>query len=446
MADHLPDDPRQWPADPFRVLGVEPGAAEADVRRAYTRLIRRFKPEHAPEQFRRVREAYEQVLEMTRWGGWNPPPFSPSPDAEPDVPPTRPPADPQDAAWALAATDPAAAYSRLVELSQARPDDPGPALRLYWLLAVHPTLDPDRTRHDWLAAALSRGRLSGPAVELYRRELGADPDAALHGPYRRLTQVPDAPPHAVLRVAWARLGPAAAGRAWLVVEDDLAAVERAGGLPERDWLSYLVAVAGHAAFESSHPLYGRCRPLLAGLRHLELREGWAFDLLEERELAARVWWGALGVPAPAREVLRLAWAGAEEWRQAVRRAAAWAAADPAGALRAFDAASGSGPAGNRPALEAFARLLAGVGGETTPYPPGVVRGLAHEFLTRDTRVDYGTMRPALLALLLAERLDPEELCRACDVAPGLRPRTLAGHVRSDAGLRLTWLTATAGGR
>ncbi|MBA4064902.1 MAG: hypothetical protein C0501_14545 [Isosphaera sp.] len=446
MADHLPDDPRQWPADPFRVLGVEPGVAEADIRRAYTRLIRRFKPEHAPEQFRRVREAYEQALEMTRWGGWTPPAFTVTVQSG-DEPAPRPaaPADPQDAVWALAATDPAAAYSRLVELGQARPDDPGPALRLYWLLAVRPGLDPDRTRHDWLAAALTRGRLSGPAAELYRREVAADPDRALHGPYRRLTEAADASSHAVLQIAWRRLGPAAAGRAWMVVEDDLAAVAgRAGGLPERDWLSYLVAVAGHAAFEVSHPLSGRCRQLLTGLRHLELREGWAFDLLEEREAAARVWGDTLWVPPLVRDAVRLAWAGAEEWRQAVRRAAAWAAADPPETLRAFDAATR--PAGNRRVLEGLARLLAGVAVDPVAYPPEVVRGLAHDFLARDTRADYDVMRPALLAFLLAERLDPEELCRACEVDPGLRPRTLAGHVRADAGLRLAWQTATAGGQ
>src|SRR5205814_1638514 len=47
-----------------------------------------------------------------------------------------------------------------------------------------PDLEPARTRHHWLAEALARSRLSGPAAELYRRELGADPEAALTGPYR----------------------------------------------------------------------------------------------------------------------------------------------------------------------------------------------------------------------------------------------------------------------
>src|SRR5579871_2854032 len=78
-APELPDDPRAWPADPFDLLGVTPGTPEADVKRAYARLIRRFKPEHAPEQFRRIRAAYETCLEFARH-------FAPSPD-EPDAPP-----------------------------------------------------------------------------------------------------------------------------------------------------------------------------------------------------------------------------------------------------------------------------------------------------------------------------------------------------------------------
>jgi hypothetical protein len=48
----LPDDPRRWPGDPFELLGVARGAVEIEIKRAYTRLIRRFKPEHHPEEFR----------------------------------------------------------------------------------------------------------------------------------------------------------------------------------------------------------------------------------------------------------------------------------------------------------------------------------------------------------------------------------------------------------
>src|SRR5947199_304059 len=77
----------------------------------------------------------------------------------------------------------AEAYSGLAELARARPDRADVPVRLYWLLALDPQLDPRRTRHDWLALALARSGLRGPAAELYRRELAADPHRALADPY-----------------------------------------------------------------------------------------------------------------------------------------------------------------------------------------------------------------------------------------------------------------------
>lgn len=57
----LPEDPQKWPRDPYALLGISAQDELVTVRRAYTRLIRRFKPEHFPEQFIRLREAYEQI-------------------------------------------------------------------------------------------------------------------------------------------------------------------------------------------------------------------------------------------------------------------------------------------------------------------------------------------------------------------------------------------------
>ena len=49
------------------VLGIRRGADRSAVRRAYTALLREFNPEHFPEQFRRIREAYETVLQQVDW-------------------------------------------------------------------------------------------------------------------------------------------------------------------------------------------------------------------------------------------------------------------------------------------------------------------------------------------------------------------------------------------
>lgn len=63
----LPEDPRDWPDDPFALLGVDRNVDEATLRRAYTRRIRQYKPEQSPAEFRRIRDAYETACEELRW-------------------------------------------------------------------------------------------------------------------------------------------------------------------------------------------------------------------------------------------------------------------------------------------------------------------------------------------------------------------------------------------
>ena len=59
----LPEDPEDWPRDPVRLLGVSRSADEQTIRRAYLKLIRRFKPDSFPAQFQLIREAYESLLQ-----------------------------------------------------------------------------------------------------------------------------------------------------------------------------------------------------------------------------------------------------------------------------------------------------------------------------------------------------------------------------------------------
>ena len=59
MSDHLPDRLEDWPEDPFGLLGIDPDADAKAARLAYTKLIRQYKPEHSPEEFQKIRSAYE---------------------------------------------------------------------------------------------------------------------------------------------------------------------------------------------------------------------------------------------------------------------------------------------------------------------------------------------------------------------------------------------------
>ncbi len=52
---------RQRPLDPYAVLGIDRQAEEAEIKRAYFKLVREYSPEHAPEKFQEIRAAYEQL-------------------------------------------------------------------------------------------------------------------------------------------------------------------------------------------------------------------------------------------------------------------------------------------------------------------------------------------------------------------------------------------------
>ncbi len=47
--------------DPYRVLGIDRRATEAEIKRAYFTGVRQFPPEQAPEKFQEIRAAYEKL-------------------------------------------------------------------------------------------------------------------------------------------------------------------------------------------------------------------------------------------------------------------------------------------------------------------------------------------------------------------------------------------------
>lgn len=52
--------------DPYTVLGLDRDAKAEDVRQAYFRLVRIYSPEAHPEEFKRVRAAYETLRSPLR--------------------------------------------------------------------------------------------------------------------------------------------------------------------------------------------------------------------------------------------------------------------------------------------------------------------------------------------------------------------------------------------
>jgi curved DNA-binding protein CbpA len=77
--------------DPFAVLGISANAPDAEIRRAYHRLVQRHHPDHnggSPESVRRfeeVQEAYAEVMRSRRAGS-PPPRAAPPPPAGASAP------------------------------------------------------------------------------------------------------------------------------------------------------------------------------------------------------------------------------------------------------------------------------------------------------------------------------------------------------------------------
>src|SRR3954471_5593366 len=56
------------PRDPVRFFGLAEGFDRRELKRCYNQLIRRFKPEKHPQEFQRIRAAYEQLDSGIRYG------------------------------------------------------------------------------------------------------------------------------------------------------------------------------------------------------------------------------------------------------------------------------------------------------------------------------------------------------------------------------------------
>ncbi len=203
---HLPDDLSDWPNNPYQVLGVEIGADEQTLKRAYAKLIRHFKPEHHPEEFQRIREAYESAKqwsmpwehlidavqsssdsdtesfdELELGSDWD--------EDEPEPP--RAALSEWEAAWDQARLGHfEASYLALQKVAQRHPGDEELCLRLFWILKLQPDLDP-RKPVSWLAAGLRNTGLRGRLYQLYLYELEHDPQMALVEGTEDLLNLPD---------------------------------------------------------------------------------------------------------------------------------------------------------------------------------------------------------------------------------------------------------------
>jgi len=57
--------------NPYQVMELAPAATEEEIRHAYFRLVREHPPERDPDQFKRIRAAYEILRDPTRRAEWD---------------------------------------------------------------------------------------------------------------------------------------------------------------------------------------------------------------------------------------------------------------------------------------------------------------------------------------------------------------------------------------
>jgi hypothetical protein len=327
-------------------------------------------------------------------------------------------------------------------LAAVHPDCADLFLRLYWLLALTPSLDAALTRHNWLADALVRSKLNGSAVDLYRRELVTEPDVALYGPYLELLAA-EAHPNDLLHIGRLRLFAAGRSRSWGAADGDIKVLSKRIPLyDEAAWLNFLVSASDWTAWDQPWRLSANIRDELDRLKHLELAHAESFDRIEETSRFAKDWGNVADAsltPAWYRLVIS-AWAGYGDVAAAdAISAAEEVAAEPSDALRRFDRFQRDrGPSLIAVLARALERTLRVRGCLNTDFPPDLIRTLAMRLPGGWAR-GYSKLRTDLLDFLSDYSLNPVEFIEACECHPDYRIRELTQSIRDDHSLRLVWL-------
>jgi hypothetical protein len=481
MSEHqLPEDLSQWPSDPYHLLGVTPGVGARDLRRAYTRLIRTFKPEQFPEHFRRIREAYEHVLRFVEiFGGIDalaePPRTDP---ATPAVPPAEendsdqsvvvpmlrhgmfgaedPPADRDGAGrasrpanepyalWQLAiAGDEAGAYRRLRELDDSQPGRTEVCLPLYWLLVLNPDLDPQRAPCDWLVHGLAANRFTGPLRELYRREIADDPAEGTSVRCGRLLALELAPAAVADLLEWRWQAAGRLGHWWIITEDLERLRTRIVRDDEETWARLLLSAVEQLTAMQDPKAGLAIRKTLDEVKQFEHLQSRLADALDRHEFLLEVSRGLqvlrkeAKIPPALLELVPLSWTRPfAEVRPLLLRLLDLLLCQPWTTLRLFDHIQAQAAA----VLGQFGNLLAMLQG-TVPDAADErsaddLGAALRQFLTSKDWVSYASFRGDLLGYCLREVIAPQLVSEAV-LAHG--DTNLAQQIRDDWPLKYVWL-------
>jgi hypothetical protein len=395
--------------------GIEP----RELRRAYLQLVRRYKPEHAPEEFRRIREAFEAIQNRAELFLTLPTGFGEIRQRGSHVPPAAVDDDPFDL-WEHARRDEVElCYRQLLERRLRTPAVEAIYLQLYWLLFVDPELEPGRAPVDWLVRFLeSNPGRRGPTRELLGQTIAENPSLSLEDPVGRLLG-PEIDPDLVSEVAGLRWRAARRLGAWDVITSDIERLRgRSSGDLEAIWPRMLfhagsqLVWAGtegpalaralvHEVEKSGHPLEE-----LADEFH---RIDFAIDLATARESLR----GQTGLASRLYDLIPVTWEeSSEDLLEVLRPFLAEVAREPVAALRSFDGLIKSTPIVLGHLKGLLNRLEYEQAEETDPRTPSdLIDPIQRLLMTGLWRI-YNSGRPALLERLIRESISPEILAQA----------------------------------
>ena len=353
MTSPLPSNPANWPTDPYQLLGVGQDADLREIRRAYARLTKLYRPDHSPQEFQLVRAAYDRVCAWQEFRSQFPPdevdereqtPHTdtetpvPEADARADTPSSLDPSPvtsrPRITAPRDSLTDGldavrqlihdgefAACHDKLIQLDRDYPGNEDVRLRLCWLRTLFPELSPEHDPVTFLAGD-SMETLTPRTWRVLLRFLELNPEAVLSPRVDSWLQrpIPQYPLTQVLELRWKR---AARISQFAKIMDDLEQLQnRLTRIGTGHWLSVVVLamrITRWFPHEDVEQLWDGAHEEFRSQEGESLSFSRLFDehewLLEVRENIQTNYWSAWKCP---RNVSMIGQEQAEAWMSVLR--------------------------------------------------------------------------------------------------------------------------------
>lgn len=446
MIPSLPDDLREWPDDPAELFGVDENVDRKTLRRIYSRLVRKFKPEHFPEQFQRIRDSYEMLLSAVEWrerfqaeeadsadDEFEEPEFVEDNPGEalsetlaqadvsdigvfnPHSTPRRAKSDDDvEAAWQTAINgDLNSAYRNLVTLRQRRAGGEELCIRLYWLLRMKPALDPERQPIEWLIKTLKHTGLSDWAFGLYQDAIREAPELVRLDASQSLLKT-SAPVWQLAELARCHWSACAEMKDWSPIARTLETLRPAIENEDTEtWARLLFTALDYLAWATDSRAEEAARAIADELQqyeHLQLTLSYEFDRFEMLQMLSNDCRDLQKYGPITRElqsVLQAGWTGFDSHmrRELLDIIEPWIA-NPAKSLPELDHLAKCSPA----TIERLSEMFQGLA-----YDPGwwdddeavedvLKRGLLTAMSGPKTWQSYFDLRPALCVFCLNESL------------------------------------------